>query len=347
MPYCPPISRMSYNITYPTHHNQRVRFSTMNNMNTNQWLSDTSRKGKSYSDDQIVQMFLTVCCTSPNTKRNYSRAIQRFRDFIPHLPLKQVSWREIEAFKLSLQHGIAPDRAFAPASIAAFLAPLKSFYRWGSDPSIALFSSNPTLTVRIPTIAVTSRNHYLTKKEVGKLLHSLKGGGMRNYLIGLSLLLLGLRVSELVNIRWGDFQADLLESSVYLSIKKAKGGKTRDVKIPAFLWDLFRNYAKSCAAERMESLHDDFPLFPITVRQVERIIKNAARASSIEKPVTPHWLRHTNATLALLQGASLQQVQESLGHSHINTTQRYLHTVEQLKKGAPDFVHDSLQEYIM
>ncbi|WP_108722233.1 tyrosine-type recombinase/integrase [Gorillibacterium timonense] len=320
----------------------------MTNENSNQWLSETPRKGKAFTDDQIIQMFLSVCCSSSNTKRNYSRAIKRFRDFVPHMTLSQITWREVEAFKLSLQHGIEPDRKFAPASVAAFLAPLKSLYRWGSDPNIGLFRQNPTLSVRIPTITITSRNHYLTKKEVGKLLEALKKSGLRNYLIGLSLLLLGLRVSELANIRWGDFQADLLESSVFLSVKKAKGGKTRDVKVPAFLWNSFREYAESLSNENASSApQDDLILFPISVRQIERIIKYAARACSIEKKVTPHWLRHTNATLALLQGASLQQVQESLGHSHINTTQRYLHTVEQLKKGAPDFVHDSLQEYIM
>ncbi|WP_311974343.1 tyrosine-type recombinase/integrase [Paenibacillus larvae] len=88
-------------------------------------------------------------------------------------------------------------------------------------------------------------------------------------------------------------------------------------------------------------------LFPISVRQIERIIKSAGIQSGIVKKLTPHWLRHTNATLALLQGASLQQVQETLGHSHINTTQRYLHTVEQMKKAAPDFVQDCLKDYIV
>jgi integrase/recombinase XerD len=102
-------------------------------------------------------------------------------------------------------------------------------------------------------------------------------------------------------------------------------------------------------ARRLAKGHEPDPelkLFAITPRQIERIIKQAGIASGIQKQPTPHWLRHTNATLALLQGASLQQVQETLGHSHINTTQRYLHTVEQMKKAAPDFVQDCLMEFM-
>ncbi|WP_200761008.1 tyrosine-type recombinase/integrase [Effusibacillus dendaii] len=85
-------------------------------------------------------------------------------------------------------------------------------------------------------------------------------------------------------------------------------------------------------------------IFPITVRQVERIIQKAREQIKLKKKVTPHWLRHTSATLAILHGASLQQVQETLGHSRITTTQRYLHTVEQMEKAAPDYVEDYLKE---
>ncbi|MGP0587996.1 tyrosine-type recombinase/integrase [Paenibacillus timonensis] len=299
-----------------------------------------------YQDEQIIQMFLTACAKVPNTRRNYYRALEQFRQFLSGVPFREVSWREIEAYKIYLTKGFYRDaqKPLAPASVAAFIAPLKSFYKWGSDRGIGLFDHNPAQNIRIPAIAVTSRRHYLTRNEVGKLLETLRRQSLRNYLIGLSLVLLGLRVSELCGIKWKDFNADLLETSVWLTVSHAKRGKTREVKIPHDLWRMYQEHARKLAGSPEPD--PELVLFAITPRQIERIIKQAGTISGIQKQPTPHWLRHTNATLALLQGASLQQVQETLGHAHINTTQRYLHTVEQMKKAAPDYVQDCLMEFM-
>ena len=318
-------------------------------METTQKRPDTAtravpaKRRSRFTDEQVVQMFLTICCTAPNTKRNYERAIVQFRDFIGGEPLAEVTWRKLEAYKVYLAEG-RNGKPLAPASIAAFIAPLKSLFKWGSEPNIGLLPSNPALTVRIPPIPITSKKHYLTRKEVGMLLQTLFHAGTRNYLIGLSLLLLGLRVSELTRITWGSFQTDILESSIWLSIVQTKGGKTREVKVPEPLWKLYQEYGRETFGGQSPDPHQR--VFPLSVRQIERIIRRGGEQSGIAKKLTPHWLRHTNATLALLQGASLQQVQESLGHSHINTTQRYLHTVDMLKKGTSDYVQDCLQEFI-
>lgn len=111
-----------------------------------------------FSDDQIVQMFVATCCANANTRRNYRRAIADFRKFIVGTSLQEVTWREIEAYKFFLtQGGYSYPKQLAPASIAAFLAPLKSFYKWGSDQHIGIFAANPTSSVRIPKITITSR----------------------------------------------------------------------------------------------------------------------------------------------------------------------------------------------
>jgi len=311
---------------------------------------DESNAQCDYSDDQIVEMFLSICCRSPYTYRNYKKAIEGFRQFISFKPLGQVSWREIEAYKIGLMKGYCSmtGKPLSPATVAGLIAPLRSLYKWGSDPNIGVFPHNPTSSVRLPKIPLNSKNHFLTKQEVSKLLEVLKSQGLRDYLIGLTLILLGLRVSELVSIRKSHFHTDPSGNSVWLTVVNGKGGKQRDVKVPKLLWELMTQYIheRSAAAKRTGYSESGELLFPLSVRQVERIIQNARKKSRIEKKVTPHWLRHTNATLALLNGASLQQVQENLGHSHINTTQRYLHTVEQIKKAAPDYVEESLRDYL-
>jgi integrase/recombinase XerD len=297
-------------------------------------------------DDQIVDMFLTVCGHSSHTVNSYKRAIQLFRGFVPNKSLREITWKEIEAFKVGLVKGYSSysGKPLSPASISALIAPLKSLYKWGSDPNIGLFPRNPTTTVKTPSVPVTSAKHYLTRDEVVKLLELLRLESERNYLIGLALVVLGLRVSELVGIRWGHFQSDPLNISIWLNVEKGKGGKKRMVKVPQYLWKLFQEYRIICKNSNDD--HFNRQVFAITSRQVERIIQSAASRLSTTKRTTPHWLRHTNATLALLKGASLQQVQNTLGHSHINTTQRYLHTVEQLEKAAPDYVEECLLDFI-
>jgi integrase/recombinase XerD len=58
--------------------------------------------------------------------------------------------------------------------------------------------------------------------------------------------------------------------------------------------------------------------------RVWQIVKKAGKRVGVEG-VSPHWFRHAHATHALARGASLKLVSETLGHSSITITDRYLH----------------------
>lgn len=302
----------------------------------NGYVEPMGREQADWTDEEIVHMFLASYHHSKYTLRNYRYAIEKFRRFIGDKRLRDVTWRDIELYKLSLLKGDGHHRPYAAATIAVLLAPLRSLYKWGNSPNIQCFSFDPAASVRKPKVPVSSRRHFLTKNEVVRILQQLRATGLRNYAIGLTLVLLGLRVSELVSMEWDDFHTDPMGTSIWLTVLNGKGQKVREVKVPDMLWQLLCTY-------RMKNGKGG-KVFPLTTRQVERIIETARQRARLSKKVTPHWLRHTNATLALLNGASLQQVQQTLGHAHINTTQQYIHTVEQIKKAAPDFVEECLKE---
>jgi len=63
----------------------------------------------------------------------------------------------------------------------------------------------------------------------------------------------------------------------------------------------------------------------VSPRQVQVIVRQAAIRAGIDKPVSPHFLRHTHASIALDRGCPIDLVRDTLGHDNVSTTNKYLH----------------------
>lgn len=133
----------------------------------------------------------------------------------------------------------------------------------------------------------------------------------------LLLISVGLRVGELVQLRAGDFDVE----SGALRVR-GKGRRERcvfvtDPRLRSIMGQLARRSA-------------DGPLLAggaggFSTQTVRRALRRLARASGLERAVTPHMLRHTCATLLLEDGVDLRFLQKLLGHENIATTAIYAH----------------------
>ena len=152
-----------------------------------------------------------------------------------------------------------------------------------------------------------------------------KWEGQRNRAIIEVLFSCGLRVSELVNLRFSDVSLN----DKFLRIV-GKGSKERLVPISDAalreiqLWLFDRNLMKVKPGEQ-EFVFLNRRGAHLTRTMILIMIKRTAEEAGITKTVSPHTLRHSFATALLKGGANLRAIQEMLGHENIKTTQIYTH----------------------
>jgi site-specific recombinase XerD len=150
--------------------------------------------------------------------------------------------------------------------------------------------------------------HFAGKPERDRLLLALMAYG-------------GLRRGELVGLDWDDI--DL--SRRLLRIRKAKGGQQRTIPIHPALAPLFAQYYATRVPLRQQAVFVGVQGNRLHYTQLGQVFRHYVDASGVNerKRVTPHTLRHVFASELLRAGANLRQIQELLGHKHLDSTQRY------------------------
>jgi integrase/recombinase XerD len=240
-----------------------------------------------------------------NTQQAYVQQISAFARHFDCSP-EALGPEQVRAYQVHLLE----ERKLAAGSLSVVAAALRFLYKitlrraWNDD-DIPM----PKRALKLPIV--------LSPEEVVRFLACVASTKHRTILT--TIYASGLRVSEAVALR----PADIDSSRMVLRVDQGKGRKDRYVMLSPRLLEVLRDYWR---IERPKPW-----LFPgdgaghhISKNAVEQACQKAHRACGIDKPVTPHSLRHAFATHLLESGTDVRRIQLLLGHRSLCTTSRYL-----------------------
>jgi len=174
--------------------------------------------------------------------------------------------------------------------------------------------------------------------DILRYLNSLKPtpSNLRNKVIVYLLLDTGMRLSELVNLKIENI--NLSDNMINLTYTKTSMDRTVFIsdKTTQLLTEYKKLLNRNYGALIIEFRNDK----KVIPRYINHILSDIAKTLNITQSISPHKWRHTYATMCLQNGANLEFVRKTLGHSNLQTTQKYLHLerknlVEQHKAYSP------------
>jgi integrase/recombinase XerD len=230
----------------------------------------------------------------------------------------------------NLEGYFAAEHASTRASTAnRRLACLRGFYRWALRER--LVTADPT--VRVAAARRPARFPVaISEGQVEALLaapDTEQPLGLRDRAMLELMYAAGLRVSELVGLRYADLS---LADGVVRVI--GKGNRERVVPIGEEARDWLGRYLQQArgallGSRACESFFVTARAAPMTRQMFWKLVRRYARLAGVHAPLSPHGLRHAFATHLLNHGADLRVVQLLLGHADISTTQVYTHVARE------------------
>jgi len=283
--------------------------------------------------EKLAYQWTSYIDATPKTIETYNRAIKQFFKYLAEQGIHNPQRDDILAYREYLRAD------HKPTTIQGYLAAVKLFFQWTEQSGYY-----PNIATRVKGAKV-DRGHkkdYLTTKQASRLLQSIDTStiqGKRDYAIIALMLTTGLRTVSIVNANVGDIRAAGDAIALYY---KGKGHEEKATYVK--LSDQVEQAIREHLATRLDT-SDTAPLFTsasnrnggerMTTRSISRLVKDHLKAAGYNSDrLTAHSLRHTAATLALMNGATIEEAQQLLDHANINTTLIYSHAIERAKNNS-------------
>lgn len=260
------------------------------------------------TDEQIISLWLSMK-HSLLTKKNYLSEIKRFFKFTG-LSIHQVRVEDVQNYQDSLT---------VKASTKSWkLAVLKSLFTFCLN--VGYLKVNPLILFKVKKEGKKAKKT-LSKDNTNFLLDNVKN--LRDKLILKTIYKLGLRVSEVISLS----RDSLTENEGIFTLQVyGKGSKYRVLRVQKELFLELKDYLKS---HKSEFIFPNKKNKKLTRNYINQVLNRIADNTDLPDNLSPHWLRHSHATQALLNGCDVNTLRESLGHNSLTTTMTYLDTMNQ------------------
>jgi len=288
---------------------------------------------------------------SEDNDRTYQHAMALAEEYFADKRLKDIDHKAYQSFL----NDYAKERAKSTVDKVndKVGAPLRHAFNHGH------IQHNPTYKVNIGgDEAADESDKYLNKHEaekvLGELLNNIRVDYLTRYMLILQLAT-GARIGEIMALQFGDLnflnnRIDISKTWDYKYTQDFKPTKNREVrnisvdaqtmKIIKAVYDDQRAKKVQDRKQRLFAKDGKVP----GVNAVNKALKRACKRAGV-KEVTSHALRHTHASLLILNGVSMAYISKRLGHQSITITEGvYSHVVEELEvkneKESADMFYD-------
>jgi len=252
----------------------------------------------------------------PKTQSAYVRAVRYLASFLQRSP-DTATAEDLRRFQLHMV-----DRGVSPMTLNATITGLKFFFDVTLDRGeLVDRMSYVHVPQKLPVV--------LSREEAARLIAAASN---LKYHTALSVAYgTGLRVSEIVALKVGDIDSERMT----LRVEQGKGRKDRYAMLSPLLLERLRTWwryanAKGKMLPNGWLFPGQNPVDPLTARQLNRAVHDAAEAAKIDKRVTMHTLRHSFATHLLEQKVDIRVIQVMLGHKKLETTSVYTHVATEV-----------------
>lgn len=262
----------------------------------------------------------------------YQNDVSKLNDFAGYrnLAVTDLTYTHLKEFVAELF-----DLGLSARTQARIISGIKQFF--GFLILEDLLKDDPSELLEMPKIG-RKLPEILTIEEIDQLIGAIDLGkleGHRNRAMIETLYSCGLRVSELVNLRF----SDLYFEEGFIRVI-GKGNKERLVPVSPSVEKEIGIYNDHIRRHQTIQPGNENVVFlnrrgaMLTRVMIFTIIKNLSQAIGLEKTVSPHTFRHSFATHLIEGGANLRAVQDMLGHESITTTEIYTHLDQRFLRDA-------------